>query len=453
MQTGAQRASIILGVFMAVVMIGGVIVPLLGGNNPTSPSTSPTDAPVPTFPPPISDLTTVSFDEYYLHPTGLFMIAQPTGYEVSQPTSAPTIAQVNMVNSTALSVIDAYVEDPGAPITADALDARFDQATLAQSWSRFNSWEELSRRMDGDTLLIDFQVELQNQIYVARQKVWTDGDWIFVVRVLAPDNATDFLVATLNALAGTMQPFKAFAGTPFDWQAYYDHLLNHIIRYPSGWSVTDSAPGRPASITGTAGELLRVEAQANTTVADAAAAQGWVESQRSGATVLSAAPVTRDDSSGFAVAYTFSSVDGDPQSGLAVLLNGSDGTLHVANLRFPAENVDLNSVQASLSAAEPAAAEATAQPDSTALQYGDLALAMSTFRLMPPLNLSAASLPQATPTPLPTAAPVETTAEATAEAAAEALTEEAEATENVVTFDQLASTAAAVAEQAPTARP
>ena len=467
MQTGAQRASIILGVFMAIVMIAGVIVPVLTDPTSTTTTVDPTDAPIPTFPPP-ADLSTFSFDENYLHPTGLFMIAQPTGYEVSQPTSAPTIAQVNMVNQTALSVIDAYVEDPGAPITPDALDARFDAATLAQSWSRFSGWEELSRRMDGDTLLIDFQVELQSQVYVARQKVWTDGDWIYVVRVLAPENATDYLVGLLNELAVTMQPFKAFVGTPFDWQAYYDHVLNHIIRYPSGWTVTDSAPGRPASITGTSGELLRVEAQANTTVADEAAATSWVESQRSGATVLSVTPVTRDENSGFSVAYSFSSVDGEPQSGLAVLINGSDGTLHSANLRFPAENVDLNSVQA---AAEITAAEVTPEPDATTDAYSDLALAMSTFRLMPPLNLSSASLPQATPTPLPTAAPVEVTAEATAEATAEPSieaedteaagdevtteepAEEAEATENVVTFEQLSGTATAAAELEPTTAP
>lgn len=440
MQSGARRASIILGVFMAVVLIAGVILPLFSQNATTTQTIQPTDAPVPTFPPPISDFTTISFDEYYLHPTGLFMIAQPTGFDVSQPNSSVTIAQVNMVDQEALSVIDAYVEDAGTAISAADLDARFNEATLDQSWSRFNNWTELSRRMDGDTLVIDFEVILQNMTYVARQRVWTDGEWIYVVRVLAPENATDFLVFLLDQLAGTMQPFKVFVGTPFDWQAYYDHTLSHIIRYPSGWVVADSAPGRPASITGTDGEALRVEAQANTSVADEEAARAWVERQRSGATVLSVAPVTRDEVSGFSVAYTFRTADGAPQSGLAVLLNGTDGTLHVANLRFAAEDVDLNVVDTEVvTAAVEVTPEAEATVEAPDLQnpdamiYRNLALSMGTFRLMPPLNLSAASLPEATPTPLPTAAPIEVTAEATPEAEVsepeEVATEEVEVTE------------------------
>jgi hypothetical protein len=464
MQSGARRASIILGVFMAVVLIAGVILPLFSQNTPTTQTIDPTDAPVPTFPPPISDFTTLAFDQYYLHPTGLFMIAQPTGFEVSQPNSSVTIAQVNMVDQEALSVIDAYVEDPGAAITAADLDARFNEATLDQSWSRFNNWTELSRRMDGDTLVIDFEVVLQNMTYVARQHVWTDGDWIYVVRVLAPENATDFLVYLLDQLAATMQPFKFFAGTPFDWQAYYDHLLSHIIRYPSGWTVTDSAPGRPASITGTSGEALRVEALANTSVEDEDAARAWVESQRSGATVLSVAPVTREEVSGFSVAYTFRTADGAPQSGLAVLLNGTDGTLHVANLRFAAEDVDLNTVDtqadAAVTEATPeaeATVEAAPSEDSDDALYRNLALSMGTFRLMPPLNLSPSSLPEATPTPLPTAVPVELTAEATPEADVvepdEAATEEAASDSGVVTFDQLSATASAAAQPEATEAP
>lgn len=482
MENGAKRASVILGVFMAIVLIAGVVIPLFTGNTTTTtPITNPTEAPVPTFPAPVSDLNSILFDQYYLHPTGLFIIAQPTGYEISQPNSALTIAQVNMVNQAALSVIDAYVEDPAGPITSAELDARFDQAALAQSWARFSNWEEQSRRMDGETLLIDFEVTLQNQTYVARQKVWTDGEWIYVVRVLAPENATNFLVYMLDNLADTLQPFKVFVGTPFDWQAYYDHQVKHIIRYPQTWFVADSAPGRPASITGTAGELLRVETQANTTIADEAAAQSWVESQRSGATILSVAPVTREDISGFSVAYTFSTADGAAQSALAVLLNGPDGTLHIANLRFAAEDVDLNNLPAAAETVVEATpeAEATVEPvavDTTALHNQNLALVMSTFRLMPELNLSAASLPQATPTPLPTALPIEVTAEATSETSdletteeaavatdeptvevvvtEETVTEEAATEEaNEVTFEQLSATSTAAAEAEATAAP
>jgi hypothetical protein len=237
---------------------------------------------------------------------------------------------------------------------------------------------------------------------------------------------------------------------PFDWQAYYDHILNHIIRYPSGWTVTDSAPGRPASITGSDGEALRVEALPDTAIADEDAASAWVESQRSGSTVSSVVPVVRGDASGFSVAYAFTTADGAPQSGLAVLLNGADGTLHVANLHFSAENMDLHTIRSVVISDDQVAPEAITAPEATAeatleaaaevtpdpsLIYADLALSMSTFRLMPPLNLSPDSLPQATPTPLPTAAPPVTTAEVTLEAtsAPEGTTEAGSSTQEAAT--------------------
>jgi hypothetical protein len=177
-----------------------------------------------------------------------------------------------------------------------------------------------------------------------------------------------------------------------------------------------------------------------------------------------------------------------------VLLNGEDGTLHAANLRFPAEAIDLHDIDFVLisddqelpEAPSEATPEATSEatPEATAeatpdplLVYYDLALSMSTFRLMPPLSLSPASLPLLTPTPLPTALPLEVTAEATPEATSEpASTEDAtaeveatEAVEDVETdeaaepteaptvsnLERFAATATALAESrlTPTAAP
>lgn len=466
----ARRASIILGVFMAVVLIAGAILPLMTQNTTTPQTIDPTDVPVPTFPPPPTDFSAIAFDQYYLHPTGLFMIAQPTGFTQVDPSSQATIAQVNMVNQEIFSVIDTYVEDPLVPITSADLDARFNTATLAASWTRFSNWDELSRRMEGDALLIDFEVEFQRQTYVARQRVWTDGDWIYVVRVLAPENAVDYLIYLLNNLSSSLQPFKVFLGTPFNWEAYYDYLSSHIIRYPTGWTVADSAPGRPASITGTQGEALRVEAQPNTIIEDEAAAREWVQRQRSGTSVMSVVPIVRGEASGFSVAYSFTTADGAPQSGLAVLLNGEDGTLHAANLRFPAEAIDLNTIDYILIsddqelpevAPEPEVTEeATPDPEATAeatpdpmLAYTNLALAMSTFRLMPPLNLSPESLPEMTPTPLPTAVPLEQTAEATSEATAEAEAEPTEETEPTETEETEEAAEPTPTEAEPTEAP
>ncbi|MBK8030152.1 MAG: hypothetical protein IPK17_11750 [Chloroflexi bacterium] len=320
--------------------------PLITRNQTTTTQTvDPTTVPTPTYPPVIADYSGISFDKVYLHPTGMYTIPEPTGWEVSSPSSNAGIAQVNMINQTQLSVIDAYVQDAEGPITPQDLDARFTQETILATWSNFRDPIETNRSFENDILTIDFRVGLANgQTYVARQNVWTDGEWIYVVRVVVPENATETLRFLLSNLTGKITPFKQFAAEPFNWNAYYDNVTSAIIRYPQAWTVTDSAPGRPASITGTNGEALRVEARAGQSVADEAAASAWLEAERPGATVLSVAPVTRGDVSGFSVAYTYNDVEGAAFSGLAVLLNGANA-LYIANLHFSGADIDLNTVR------------------------------------------------------------------------------------------------------------
>lgn len=432
MNTGAKRASIILGVFMAIVLIGSTFLQIVGQNSGTiTNNVQPTATVAPTFPPP-QDAAAFTYDQFYLHPSGIFAIAQPSGFVADQPNSSPNLAQINMVNNASLSVVDAYVEDPGVPIASADLNPRFTQEVLAQSWSRFQNWQELSRRTDeAGNLIIDFSVRLSGQTYVARQRVWTDGQWIYVVRVLAPDNATDFLVTVLDRLAETVTPFTQFAGTPFNWTAFYDPVSGHILRYLPEFTVADSAPGRPASLRGVNGEQLAIRA-ATGQVADETAARDWLARANPNAEVLSVSPTTRGEASGFSVAYSTRTADGDPISGFAVLLNGPNGVLHSADLRFNAERVDLN---ASAAALVPTVLEATAEVVVEATSevaaatdplvagaqagYDNLSRMMETFSLLPSLNLSPDSLP-ATPTPRPTVALTpESTVEATSEATAE----------------------------------
>ncbi len=419
MQNSGKQASIYLGVFLAIVMAAGVVLPLLRSNGNTTTTVEPTATVLATFPPPPADFNSISFNQVYLHPSGIFSIGQPDGWTASEPNKGQSIAQVNLINNNQLSVVDAYVEAPSTPITPDQLSAHFNEAVINASWANFSTWQETNRSMDGDRLVIDFSVVLQSRTFVARQIVWTDGTWIYVVRVLVPENATDYLRFLLDNFVNSLDPQTEFQGTPLEWSAYYDPDVSHIIRFPADWSVTDSAPGRPTSITSAQGNiLLRVESRANTSVADQAAATAYVESERSGISVVSVAPVTRGLGQGFSVAYTYTTVDGDQQSGLSVLLNGADGTLHTANLRFSASGIDLNTVQLSAPSAD-ATPEASANSDAQA--YILLAEVMNTFTVIEPLNLSAQSLP-ATPTPLPTIAPTatpEVTAEMTTEATVE----------------------------------
>lgn len=443
MNNSAKRASIYLGVFLAIVMLGGTFLPLFQNNTTTQTLPDATSTPLPTFPAPPADLSTVTFDKLYLHPSGIFAIGQPDGWTASEPSRGATIAQVNLVNNASLTVVDSYVEDPVTPITADQLSDHFSESAINSSWANFTTWSESNRTLEDERLTIDFTVTLQGRTYVARQQAWTDGDWIYVVRVLVPENATDFLRYLLENFIASLHAQTEFKGTPLNWSAYYDPTVSHIIRYPQEWTVTDSAPGRPTSIASNDGILLRVESREGAAVADEAAASAFIEATRSGVSIVSVEPVERGLASGFSVAYSYTTIDGDQESGLAVLLNGANDMLHVANLLFPSAGVDLNNLAGEQPAADAeATAEATEQaeqPASIGSAFSPLAQVMETFYLIEPLNLSAQSLPvTATPIPAATSA-VEATTEATAEAE---MTEEAPVSEATAEMETTAEATA-----------
>ncbi|MBC7813190.1 MAG: hypothetical protein H7175_18675, partial [Burkholderiales bacterium] len=333
-----QRVTVIIGVVMLVAIVSSGIVPLLNPTNQTAPVVQPTATAAPTVIPAITDFSGISFDQIFLHPTGLFTIAEPTGWIPGQPITNSDRAQIAMTNPEIFSVVEAYVEQPAAPVASpDDLNAMFTEESLASSWSRYSSWEESGRRVEGDRLEMDFTLALRGQTYIARQESWTDGNWVYSVRVIAPENQTTLLLYLLDNLAASLQPNEEFMGSPLAWTAYFDPDNKHMIRFPASWLLTDSAPGRPASISATddvaVGDVaLRVESEEET-VASEDAARAYVEGERADTTILSVEPLERGSADGYSVAYSFRTVDGEAQSGLAVLLNGADELLHIADLR------------------------------------------------------------------------------------------------------------------------
>ena len=161
MQNSGKQASIYLGVFLAIVMAAGVVLPLLRAPSSSTTTVEPTVTVLPTFPPPPADFNSISFNRVYLHPSGIFSIGQPDGWTASEPNKGAAIAQVNLVNNNQLAVVDSYVEAPGTPITPDQLSDHFNEAVINASWANFSTWQETNRSMDGDRLVIDFSVVLQ----------------------------------------------------------------------------------------------------------------------------------------------------------------------------------------------------------------------------------------------------------------------------------------------------
>jgi hypothetical protein len=411
----AKRASVILGVFMAIILIGSTFLQLISGNRATTTqNVVPTATAIPTFPPP-PDATAIDFSTLYLHPTNIFAIAQPAGFDQAAPSSSPTIAQVNLVNSSSQSVIDAFVQDPQEPITVEGLSGFFTEQVLASTWSAFTNWSETQRVAGATELQIDFNVTLRGQQFVARQRAWTDGVWVYSVRVLTPENAGEYLRTLLDGVSASLVPFTQFAGTPMNWPAYNDFTTGLVIRHPQNWQVTDGGAGRPTTLTSPDGATLRVETRVGQAVDTQDAATAILQQIRPGATVVTATPVSQEASAtqqaanGWEMTYTTVTPDGALQSGLATVLNGPNNAVYVAVLRAP-------------SAVLGSAAEATIEPGSEAAQYEQI---MSTFGILPSFNWSATTLP---PTATPAATPAsiqapEATAEATAEATVEATAE------------------------------
>ncbi len=360
-----KRITIIFGISMALIL---ALTTLLSAVGRSPQPAAPTAAPVPTFPPPPA-VEGIDFAQRVLHPAGLYTVALPTGWEVSEAPNTREGLRLVLDNEAAQSVIQVDVDRPpasgeGGELTLDLLDARYNEAWLGSSWLEYRDWEESERRRSADDrLLLDFTLEHGGQTYVARQEAWTDGEWIYAVRVVTPANATGALVVLLEGVAKSLRPLKELADTPFHWNAWFDEANAHFIRYPDAWALSDSAPGRPTSISG-AGASLRLEAVA-AQVSDEAGAVAHVSGRHSNAEILSVSALERAEAGGYAVAWSGRNVDGDSHSGLDVLLNGADGLLHTASLRFPGLT-DLNSEEGA--AAEP-----------------ELEMMMRSFRLLPEL--------------------------------------------------------------------
>jgi len=389
----------ILGGVMIAAIALSAILPIFQNNATNALSTvEATTAPTVTSPPVLTDFSTITFDQDYLHPSGLFSVAEPTGWIAGQETSKPEGVEITMNNGTLLSVIQTSVQiSPTVVADLDEIDSIYTSANLNSSWSNYAryaetglNYRETSRTRDTDKLTIDFELKnTRGQIFVARQVAWWDTDWIYSIRVVTPDNQIELLKFLMDNVVASFKPNRIFAGTPGDWRAYFDPSNNLVVRYPSDWSVTDTAIGRPTTITGS-DAVLRVQSQSVSAPLDETSAAAWVTTNVAGATVTSTEPVTRGTLAGFSVSYTYTDTDGNSNSGLALLINGENNTVYSANLRIFEANVDLNDD----------AAQAT---------HEQLVKVLGTFQLLSGLNV-----PLPTPTPTLTLPPPSATSAFTA---------------------------------------
>jgi len=340
-----HRSYTIFAIGLVVIMVfTAVAQSFLPNTQQTTVQPTPTGAP--TFPPPPADLSTIVFDQEYLHPSGLYTASYPTGWTTTRPSNNGTQVQVNLENTAMQSIVEVYVDVPNPAITTvEELNARFDDNTLASGWRQYTGgWKETGREVDAatKTVTIDFELEQRNQTYIARHvaQLREDG-WIYVTRAVTPTNASALLFDLIAKAQTVIKPVELFRETTIGWSSFYSEQDNLVIRYPNNWVVRDGAAGEPVTLESSGQGTLFIDSVDATTVADEEAARAFVLSRRADAELLSVVPVERNGGSGFAVSFKFRNSEGEPQSGLAVLLNDGE-TLRTATLRLNNVDVDLN---------------------------------------------------------------------------------------------------------------
>src|SRR5262249_40966660 len=131
MNDASKRALVIVSVIMMIAIGGSAILPLLTGQNGNQQTVESTPTIAPTFPPPLTDYASIKFDQAYMHPSGIFSVAQPTGWIPGSPVSNANGAEITMNNGDVISVIQTGVQIASVPIdTMDKLDALYTSATL-----------------------------------------------------------------------------------------------------------------------------------------------------------------------------------------------------------------------------------------------------------------------------------------------------------------------------------
>ena len=362
-----QRFSVAFAVILSVAMVASLLLPLFSQGFANQAATIiPTETPAPTLPPPPAT-ESISFDDTYLHPSGLFTVQVPSGWEATNSNTTSTEAQAQLENADIQSVIELRMIEPGGEESyedADSLRSFFTDNWLNASWRNYTGWNKDTETVEDDQLITDFSMTQGDRRFIARQNARVEDGRIYVTRVITLPNASDTLRYVLENVMDSFEPNDIFFGSPIDWTAYFDTEDRHVVRYPQGWTLTDAAPGRPATVSSD-GVSVRIETT-DEPVADEAAAEALVAGQRTGTEVTGVSTLERDGYSGFDVSYQYRTLDGEVETGRVLILN-NDEQSHLVNLRVDGD-VDLNAETA---------------PEA----YPDVLAVLNSFTLMPDLNV------------------------------------------------------------------
>lgn len=424
-----RRNTTLVGALLGLIIIFTFVVSLF--TNPgTTTSVVPTSAlrtPRPTsiiVPTPDRD-PNLEGELPYIHSSGLFQTFRPagSGWSIDDNPFTEDGDRLDMViQSTARLVVIHNSVQPGMEYESlQSLSDNFlNEAYYAAEWSNYSSWEETSREVTGDAVIVNFDLGAEDVNYLARDISRLDGDTLYVARVVVPSNNPALLDLLATDVQAAFFGYDQLQAVPRVWPAYVDQQLGFVLKYPAAWQIIAGAPGRPATLRSATGQpeaTIRLEAHAAQPLASAADAEAWVSGMDDAVTVLGSAPLEHPTGTGYQVAYESRDAAGDRHSGLVVLLNDAAGALFVANLQLDEGGVNLLDAEA-LTGAPLEARDAV----------------VDGFMVLPP-GSHAALAPEASPvatevmeaeaTQSATEAPAEVTAEAAPPPATEAATADA----------------------------
>ncbi|MDE2777059.1 MAG: hypothetical protein OXI77_14105 [Chloroflexota bacterium] len=344
MNKTTKTFTYIIGIVMTVAMVGSLILPMIssqvGLGDSYIETPQPTPFPEPTMPPP-PDTAAIDFENRYLHRSGLFTIGAPTGWQPATDSNTVDELRAGLNNIEAQSVVELRISKNFAGVAdADSLSAFIDDAWLGHTWSGYSGWDETGRKIVGDEVVqIDFNLRRGRSNLIARQESWIEAGDIYSARVVTAENASQALKFLLGGLASSVERVSEYADPPYDWDAYFDNLDKHMVRFPSSWEVADAAPGLPATIKGDS--VVLVISTLDVALASEDEAVDWAENWRAGVKAGGAEAVDVAGAAGYKVSYRLSTLDGAVASGMMIMLHGTDNRLHVANIRMPDLDEDL----------------------------------------------------------------------------------------------------------------
>lgn len=335
----AERILRIAGVvfFIAMLALAG-LSPIL--TDPNTVPVAPTPATNALFPEVPAGGVPITLVGTYVHPSGLFTLPEISGWarpgDEPEETVTPlgenflTRAGATYINNDWASVAHAFVEDdPTNKMQSPRdLQAYYDNGRLGEAWVKYTGgWKELSRRIEGDALIIDTEMYYEQQTYLGRQISRLQGRWLMVLRLVAPNNNPGLLNALQSAYLPGFKLWETARSVPLNWKTLADFTAGYMVRYPTDWKQADGTPGKPYTLTGDfsgANYTLITQSRPVAPLTSIDEAKAWVMANIPKAAIQGAVSEDRGGVTAFSVSYTLADADGNRRSTLITLIAGAE---------------------------------------------------------------------------------------------------------------------------------